>query len=178
MTMSRDEQSTTKTQNVNIGDLVHLYNDKDKHHPRSRYIVTGKDGIWLQIRKFTGSKLRTLAYKVKLEEVFKVPSQCSERLLPRNTTEDDDLDELEPAQEQTPLLSQPVDPIVNDPASEDMVEIPTEILTPPNDNDIEDSSDIQSTTDVNSTPDEESIGEPRRSGRAQKPPPYLADYKQ
>ena len=162
-----------KPPNINIGDLVHLYNDKDKHHPRSRYLVTGKDAIWLQIRKFTGSQLRTLAYKVKLEEVFKVPSQCSERPLPRNTTEDDERDELESTQEPIPLLSQPVDPLVNEPTPADIVEIPTEILTPPNDNDIEDSSDTQSTTDVDITPDEESIGELRRSGRSRKLPPPL-----
>ena len=164
--------------NVNIGDLVHLYNDKDKHHPRSRYIVTGKDGMWLQIRKFTGSQLRTLAYKVKLEEVFKVPSQCPERQSPRDTTEEDELIELESTQEPTPLLNQPTDPIVTDPIPEDNVEIPTEILTPPNDNDIEDSSDSQSTTgDVDNEPDEMSIGGLRRSERTRNPPPYLADYK-
>ena len=91
--------------NVNIGDLVHLYNDKDKHHPRSRYIVTGKDGMWLQIRKFTGSQLRTLAYKVKLEEVFKVPSPCPERQSSRDTTKEDELIELKSTQEPTPLLN-------------------------------------------------------------------------
>ena len=167
-----------KPPNVNIGDLVHLYNDKDKHHPRSRYLVTGKDGIWLQIRKFTGSQLRTLAYKVKLEEVFKVPSQCSERQSPIDTSEEDEPIELESTQEPTQSLNQPTDPIVNDPIPEENVEIPTEILTPPNDNDIEDSTDTQSTTkDVDNEPDEESIGGLRRSERIRHRPPYLADYK-
>ena len=31
-------------ESVNIGDLVHIYGDKNKHHPREHYIVTSLEG--------------------------------------------------------------------------------------------------------------------------------------
>ena len=51
---------------ISIGDLVHLCNDKSKHHPRDRYIVTNTSGHWCQVRKFVGSQLRSNAYKIPM----------------------------------------------------------------------------------------------------------------
>ena len=71
------ENRTNISITVNVGDLVYMYNERDKHHPRSRYIVTSKDDPWLQIRKFTENQLRSLPYRVKIQDVYKVPSQCN-----------------------------------------------------------------------------------------------------
>lgn len=59
--------------NVDVGDLVYLWRDKDKTKARNRYLVTIVDGNWCDIRKFVGSQLRSSSYKVKRSECFKVP---------------------------------------------------------------------------------------------------------
>ena len=72
-----DNNTIPLTPEISIGDLVHLYSERDKHHPRNRYLVTGVDGLRLQIRKLVGSQLRSLSYKVKLQDIFKVPCQIN-----------------------------------------------------------------------------------------------------
>ena len=77
----KDHESSEKIQaesdmvdhqeDINVGDLVHMYDERDKHHPRSRYIVTSVDKPWLQIRKFTNNQLRSLPYRVKVNDVLK-----------------------------------------------------------------------------------------------------------
>ena len=62
---------------VYVGDLVYLYSDRDKNSPRSRYLVTSIDEKWCFVRKFVGESLRANSYKVKLHEVYKVPSDSS-----------------------------------------------------------------------------------------------------
>ena len=60
--------------NVQIGDIVYLWKDKSKHHPRDRYIVTALDGQqWCNIRKFIGTQLRNTSYRVKRSELFTIP---------------------------------------------------------------------------------------------------------
>ncbi len=58
---------------MNIGDLVYLVCDRNKHQPRPRYIVASRDGQWLNLKKFTGSQLRSTTYRVKQSECYKVP---------------------------------------------------------------------------------------------------------
>ena len=58
---------------INVGDLVYLYNDRDKHRARDRYLVVSIDNNWCNIRKFVGNTLRKLSYKVKCSECYKVP---------------------------------------------------------------------------------------------------------
>ena len=58
---------------ANVGDLVYLYCDANKSRARSRYLVTGRDGEWLIIKKFAGTQLRNTAYRVRLSECYKVP---------------------------------------------------------------------------------------------------------
>jgi hypothetical protein len=53
---------------VEVGDLVYL-------HARDRYLVVSTDNAWCYIRKFTGSQLRNMSYKVKRSECYKVPNQ-------------------------------------------------------------------------------------------------------
>ena len=67
---ARDLPETT----ISVGDIVYLYQDKNKGVSRPRYIVASIDGSWAFVRKFSGSQLRELCYKVKLSECYKVPA--------------------------------------------------------------------------------------------------------
>ena len=58
---------------INVGDLVYLYSDRDKHRARDRYLVVSIDNNWCNIRKFVGNTLRKLSYRVKCSECYKVP---------------------------------------------------------------------------------------------------------
>ena len=58
--------------NIDVGDLVYLYSDKDKSRARSRYLVVSIDGEWCFIKKFSGNQLRSSSYKVKREECYLV----------------------------------------------------------------------------------------------------------
>ena len=179
--------------------MVYLYSERDRHHPRCRYLVTGVDGMWLQIRKFTGSQLRTLSYKVRLQDVYKVPSQVktSDRtkyfendneehqlsqtdktIHPETCTTADKLISVTPSNEQCPASKDiPIDialpPNEEYPVSED---IPTEIASPPNENEPED-SDSNYENEVQEPMQEGNQTPPRRSLRERRPPGYLKDYK-
>jgi hypothetical protein len=72
---SKAGNRTHETDNITVGHVVYLYQDKRKTSARPRYIVTSIDGEWCFIRKFTGKQLRATSYKVKLTECFKVPVQ-------------------------------------------------------------------------------------------------------
>ena len=67
---------------LDVGDLVYLFNDKDKSKARDRYIVVSTDNDWLYIRKFTGKQLRNASYKVKRTECYKVPSAIGDLNVP------------------------------------------------------------------------------------------------
>ncbi len=58
---------------LEVGDLVYLFADRDKSHARDRYLVTSVDGSWCNVRKFVGSQLRNASYRLKRSECFKVP---------------------------------------------------------------------------------------------------------
>ena len=62
---------------VAIGDLVYLYCDRNKFRGRDRYLVTAIDGAWCWIRKFVGSQLRSIAYRIKKAECYKEPIDAS-----------------------------------------------------------------------------------------------------
>ncbi|XP_063427674.1 CD109 antigen-like [Mytilus trossulus] len=57
-----------------VGDLVYLYNDRNKTCARDRYLVVSTDNSWCNIRKFVGSQLRNTSYRVKRSDCYKVPS--------------------------------------------------------------------------------------------------------
>ena len=65
---------------ISVGDLVYLYQDKNKHRARDRYLVVSLDGVWCNIRKFTGSQLRQTSYRVKRNECYKVPNTIKEKI--------------------------------------------------------------------------------------------------
>ncbi len=52
---------------------------RTKLHARDHYLITVVDGIWCNVRKFTGSQLQTGSYRVKQSECLKV--HCDAALL-------------------------------------------------------------------------------------------------
>ena len=57
---------------ITVGDLVYLYCDRNKSRGRDRYLVVLVDGEWCNVRKFVGSQLRNVLYRVKKSECYKV----------------------------------------------------------------------------------------------------------
>ena len=57
---------------IQVGDLVYIISDGSKTRARDRYLVVSIDGSWCNVRKFTGSQLRSTSYRVKLAECFRV----------------------------------------------------------------------------------------------------------
>ena len=68
---------TANSYNVDVGDLVYLYSDRDKSRARSRYLVVSIDGEWFFIKKFSRNQLRSSSYKVTREEGYLVPNDYS-----------------------------------------------------------------------------------------------------
>ena len=61
------------TQPLQVGDIVYLVSDKDKSCARDHYIVMSVDPHWCFVKKFSGSQLRAIFYKVKLSECYAIP---------------------------------------------------------------------------------------------------------
>ena len=59
---------TANSYNVDVGDLIYLYSDRDKSRARSRNLVVSIDGEWCFIKTFSGNQLWSSSYKVKREE--------------------------------------------------------------------------------------------------------------
>ena len=171
---------TSPSTNVDVGDIVYVYSDRDKSKARPRYLVTDVDGIWCNIRKFIGSQLRNTSYRVKTSECFKVPNHvnCELRSTHQNSPVSDDENE-----EDTPsLVPRPPDPPV----------IPSELTTPHNVGDPEPFQASDSCVPSPSPDDTKSCGSstngseeflvhgpesmPRRSTRQRHSPPHLKDY--
>ena len=71
-------QSRRPTPLIDIGDLVYLHSDLNKSRARDRYLVVAIDPPFCNIKKFSGSQLRSSSYHVKLSECFKVPSDLGD----------------------------------------------------------------------------------------------------
>jgi len=50
-----------------------ITSDGSKTHARNWYVVVSVDGLWCNVRKFTGSQLPSTFYRVKLSECYRVP---------------------------------------------------------------------------------------------------------
>jgi hypothetical protein len=61
-------------ESVDVGDIVYVYSDRNKSRGRNRYLVVATNNPWCSIRKFTGNQLRSMSYRVKKSECYKVPS--------------------------------------------------------------------------------------------------------
>ena len=114
------------TPQLEVGDLVYLYSDRDKTRARDRYLVSSVEGAWCNIRKFRGSQLRSASYRVKKSECYRVPSHWEHTSMHRMPPPPDDT-----AHEDDDIYLQPA------PRPPDPPHIPTELSTP-----ADDSSDI------------------------------------
>ncbi|XP_071110370.1 uncharacterized protein [Haliotis cracherodii] len=108
---------------IEIGDLVYLHNDRNKTCARNRYLVVTKDGLWCNVRKFVGTQLRNTSYRVKLSECFKVPLWNKTRVHEANSEDTSDIDDDPPETlHQTPetphipleISTPPLPPLKND----------------------------------------------------------------
>ena len=167
--------------NISVGDLVYLRSEKTKLHARDCYLVTVVDGVWCNVRKFTGSRLRTGSYRVKQSECLKV--HCDAALL-TPPVYCPDMSEPPPARDinAPPLASSmeiPAEPLVALPVSAP-AQVPTELTQSPDVHDVyEEQPTVHSAppTPVAATsapPSEDTA--PRPSRRDRHMPPKLNDY--
>ena len=99
--LSKNPQKYLPSQEViNLGDVVYLYRDRDKHKARDRYLVVSIDNEWCNIRKFVGNTLRQFSYRVKCNECYKVPvaiqSPCSFTAADSDEESEIDISECKP----------------------------------------------------------------------------------
>ena len=68
-------QTEERTTEVNVGDIVYLYQDRVKTQGRNKYMVTSvEDDRWCTVRKLTGTQFRSKKYRVRKCEIIKVPN--------------------------------------------------------------------------------------------------------
>ena len=77
---------------IEVGDLVYLHVDRNKSCSRDRYLVVSVEGLWCGLRKFAGSQLRDVTYRVKTSDCYKVPATCPDasRVFSSDDASDDD----------------------------------------------------------------------------------------
>ena len=170
--------------NIDVGDLVYLYSDKDKSRARSRYLVVSIDGEWCFIKKFSGNQLRSSSYKVKREECYLVPNDYFPSPHPHIKTDstDDEDDDIQYTKPPPPpkvvdvpnILIHPVEdtpqPVQEN--NHNQYDYPVIIASPH-----EIATDSQPDISTNS-PDHTQAQAPvsSRPRREIKPPKYLEDY--
>ena len=168
---------------VQVGDLVYITSDGSKTHSRSQYLVVSVDGMWCNVRKFTGSQ-RFTSFHVKLSECYRIPDLTETTSnLSRHYSSDsylEDIDEEpgyvdeEPAHVFTPQSTpNPVPALV--PSELSILPDPRPDITS-----VPESPPLPggSVTDIIDAPISEpafSSG-PRRSSRPTRRPSYLKDY--
>ena len=76
------------TQHLSVGDLIYIHSDRNKSCSRDRYLVVSVEGSWCNVQKFVGSQLRSLSYRVKKSECYKVPANVSSTNNHANSSED------------------------------------------------------------------------------------------
>jgi hypothetical protein len=148
------------------GDLVYLYNDRNKFKARDRYLIVEINEEWCTIKKFTGSQLRNTSYKVKVTECYKVPFVNEQPMNVNQNEPESDIDEHQddsvPAENnilpQLPCIPPDISPN----------EIATWNEGTKQDHSIEDTTQFQNDTselpmDIHTSPS------PRRSSRVKKP---------
>ncbi len=167
-----------KSNDISVGDLVYLHSEKTKLHARDRYLVTVIDGVWCNVRKFTGSQLRTGSYRVKQSECLKVHCEAAVLTPPVHCP---DMSELPPARDinATPLASSieiPAEPLVAFPFSAP-AQVPTEVAQSSDVDEEQPTVHSAPPTPITATsapPSEDTV--PHRSRRDRHMPPKLNDY--
>ena len=163
---------------LQVGELVYLVSDRDKSRARDRYLVTSTNGIWCYIKKFTGSQLRAISYKVKLSECYAVPSPTPST---NHTDHHDDDREHNSSKQTNPYQEQPR------PIPLDLVRPYDTACTKPiplqdNHDQTLPLQDNQSVTtpyvpkQTPSTPESNNLNSATRPQRHHKPPQYLNNY--
>jgi len=141
----------SRISSVEVGDIVFIKGDGDKHHSRERYLVVNKDKQFIFARKLAGTQYRSYVYKLKYSEVVVVPSfstiSHSERGYASGSDSDDSEIAIPRQVEDVPRSPTPSGPSIH--------------------SDSAGSDDNQSSPHVNNT---------RRSTRQHKIPAYLNDY--
>ncbi|KAL1265735.1 hypothetical protein QQF64_003762 [Cirrhinus molitorella] len=155
---------------ISPGDLVYLFSDRNKSRARSRYLVLSSDGMWCNVRKFTGSQLRRTSYRVRLTDCYKVDS------FPNVTGHCDGGTASESEEESAASTVPPSDP-----------DIPMAIATPASPPGADDSGSSEGRTVSPSgsvevpcheltSPSDVPVQAPRRSSRLRRLPGKLKDY--
>lgn len=172
---------------VQVGDLVYVTSDGSKTHTCNRYLVVSVDGLWCNVCKLTGSRLRSTAYRVKLSECYRVSdlTETTSDLSRRYSTDfyPEDIDE-------EPLTSGYVDegpahvPTPQSTPNPAPALVPSELATPPDPQ--TDSSPMPESSpppggsvsdDIDAPISESAFSSgPRRSSRPTRRPAYLKDY--
>ena len=78
-----------------IGSIVLIISEKDKHHPRPRYIVDRIEGCWLYVRKLTDSQLRAKLYRVHRNACTKFQQTSTNVTNDETLSDSDDHETLE-----------------------------------------------------------------------------------
>lgn len=164
---------------VNVGDLVYIKSDGDKHTAREKYIVVQADWDHILAKKLKGSQFRSKLYKLRYSEVYPVPLP---KYVPPVTCQPDRTSDLH-------VYERPEDLQLYTPACKESVSSlqPTETETieqwqpdPQIDNvlECEASNDLDAVTSPTTTEDafDISVPAPVRPKRVTKQPAYLKDY--
>ena len=187
---------------VQVDDFVYITSDASKTSARDRYLVVSIDGSWCNVRKFTGSQLRSTSYRIKLSECYPVPGQIepTPKLSRRYSSDSDENIDEETAFSSVPQSPRYVVPTQTPEALAAPPSPPTDASQTPNspfvpNGNVPVSSMVSSIcehqdsvtlpdspcadeVDVPATdpPISPTIPGPRRSGRLTRLPAYLKDY--
>ncbi len=145
-----------------IGDLVYIYQDRDKNKARDRYLVVGVDENFYIVKKFVGNQLRKSSYRVKHDECYKVRGSVMVPVQSLACEEDNDDSNIHDLPQPAPM----------------MPDIPTEISQPAVCNDTmldsqQNNVEEEPPEDVHTENDSykcDDVSMPRRSNRIRKAP--------
>ena len=164
--------------NLEVGDIVYLNSDRNKSKARNRYLLVSMDGLWCYVRKFVGSQLRSVSYRVRKYDCYRVPCSFADSSYPvrgelsdGSVSEDEESDKgksLPPVLPHTPpTLSQPDMGVTHDVGQNAPVEHTSDAEIPDLQGDILADGDSSSNN---------SFSDLRRSTRVRHRPKYLDDF--
>ena len=108
-----ESRAYTPSHKIAVGDLVYLRTERDKTKARNRYLVVSIDHPWCFIKKFTNTQIRSVSYKVRLSECYRVPSEVKQATGNR-TVESDSENEMQCLVDSVPVEPQPPPSIPDD----------------------------------------------------------------
>jgi hypothetical protein len=186
---SKFPKATKESPDILIGDIVYLHSDKSKVQGRSRYLVVSVDRGWCHVRKFAGSQLRSMTYKVRMSDCFRVPNDIPPRVIGSTSNCDSDEEFVTPLTVHPspnasdslpqrpppppvvpPLLTTVPNDVESGPVTTDTAISEPQLIEEPLDDIVSDTA--PTANDVGHFDDQE----PRRSERERQVPKYLQDY--